>query len=197
MNRSKVHLYLATLMITSIWAINLEQIQAQTRADPNSFGGLWELNEKMSDSTDKAVEKALRAMGQKVKRRWFSANKEQFRGGPAEQELYDRISYDRTLSISVTDSLLTILYAGEYTRTVYLDGRSRSVSLGNLDNLQDFSFGHPETNSLIIEARPKDGGSSLESWRLLNQGEQLEITVALQPRGFTTEVEIIRVFDRR
>ncbi len=197
MNRSKVHLCLATLMITSIWAINLEQIQAQTRADPNSFGGLWEFNEKMSDSTDKAVEKALRAMGQKVKRRWFSANKEQFRGGPAEQELYDRISYDRTLSISVTDSLLTILYAGEYTRTVYLDGRSRSVSLGNLDNLQDFSFGHPETNSLIIEARPKDGGSSLESWRLLNQGEQLEITVALQPRGFTTEVEIIRVFDRR
>src|SRR5690606_28107229 len=58
--------------------------------DPQLFDGHWIFNEGASDSTDKAVEKALKAMGQRVNSKWFSRDKERYRGGPADQELYDR-----------------------------------------------------------------------------------------------------------
>lgn len=160
------------------------------------MAGQWVFNEKLSDSTDDQVEKALKAMGQKVKSRLFSRNKEYYRGGPEEQELYDRISYDRVLSIEFgTDSYL-FTYADDYKRPVYLDDRRRSVSLTGLDQQEDFSFGHWENATLLVEARPRDGGFADERYRLINNGTQLEARFYILPGSFRSPVEVKRVFDR-
>lgn len=170
-------------------------LQAQTLPD---ITGQWVFNEKLSDSTDDQVEKALKAMGQKVKARWFSRDKEYYRGGPVEQELYDRISYDRDLDILREGEGYLFIYAGgEFERPVFLDDRSRSVSLTALDAVEDFSFAHWENDTLLVEARPRDGGFAEESYRLINGGSQLEASFYIKPQSFTVPVEIRRVFDRR
>ena len=64
--------------------------------------GHWVIDEDRSDNTDDQVEAAIKEGGGKVKRRWFAKKDDDFyRGGPAEQELYDRISYDDVLTISI------------------------------------------------------------------------------------------------
>lgn len=161
------------------------------------LAGHWRVNEKLSDSTDDQVEKALKAMGQKVKSRWFNRDKEYYRGGPAEQELYDRISYDLDLVISFLPDHYLFTYAGEFERPVFLDDRRRSVSLTGLDAVEDFSFGHWERGTLLVEARPRDGGFAEESYRLINNGTQLEARFYIKPQSFSVPVEIRRVFDRR
>ena len=160
------------------------------------LAGRWIFNEKLSDDTDDEVEKTLKAMGQKVKSRLFSPNKEYYRGGPAEQELYDRLSYDRELVIELGAEYYLFTYAGEFQRPVYLDDRRRSVSLTGLDAVEDFSFGHWENGALLVEARPRDGGFAEESYRLINSGTQLQATFYIQPRSFSQAVELKRVFDR-
>jgi hypothetical protein len=161
------------------------------------MAGRWVFNEKLSDDTDDQVEKTLKAMGQKVKSRLFSRNKEYYRGGPVEQELYDRLSYDRELVIEFGAEFYLFTYAGGFERPVYLDDRRRSVSLTGLDTLQDFSFGHWENGVLLVEARPRDGGFAEESYRLINNGAQLEARFYIRPQTFTRPVEIKRVFDRK
>lgn len=160
------------------------------------LAGHWVFNEKLSDSTDDQVEKALKAMGQKVKSRWFSRDKEYYRGGPEEQELYDRISYDRVLTIEFGADAYLFTYADDYRRPVYLDDRSRSVSLTGLDEQEDFSFGHWENAALLVEARPRDGGFADERYRLINNGTQLEASFYIMPGSFRSPVELRRVFDR-
>lgn len=161
------------------------------------IAGHWVFNEKLSDDTDDEVEKTLKAMGQKVKSRFFSRNKEYYRGGPPEQELYDRLSYDRELVIEFGPEHYLFTYAGEFERPVYLDDRRRSVSLTGLDAVEDFSFGHWENGSLLVEARPRDGGFAEESYRLVNNGTQLEARFHIQPQSFSRPVELKRIFDRR
>jgi hypothetical protein len=136
-------------------------------------------------------------MGQKVNGKWFSRDKERYRGGPAEQELYDRISYDREFTIAFGSDRYVFTYNGEFERPVWLDDRRRSVSLTALDAVEDFSFAHWENGALLVEARPRDGGYAEERYRLINNGTQLEATLYLQPQSFTVGVEITRIFDRR
>lgn len=162
-----------------------------------AIAGHWVFNEKLSDDTDDEVEKTLKAMGQKVKSRFFSRNKEYYRGGPAEQELYDRLSYDREFVIELGAEQYLFTYAGEFERPVYLDDRRRSVSITALDAVEDFSFGHWENGALLVEARPRDGGYAEESYRLINNGTQLEARYYIQPQSFTKPVELKRVFDRK
>lgn len=174
----------------------LSPLPALAQIDP-AIAGHWVFNEKLSDDTDDEVAKTLKAMGQKVKSRMFSRNKEYYRGGPIEQELYDRLSYDRELVIELGTEQYLFTYHGGFQRPVFLDDRRRSVSLTGLDAVEDFSFGHWENGALLVEARPRDGGYAEESYRLINNGAQLEARFHIQPQSFTRPVELKRVFDRK
>jgi hypothetical protein len=161
------------------------------------FAGRWLFNEQLSDNTDKRVEASLKAAGEKINRRLFDRRQDRYRGGPAEQELYDRISYDRELTITVEDDIYIFTYADNFVRPVYTDNRSRSVSLTALDEVEDFSFAHMEGDKLIVEARPRDGGFADETYSLISNGTQLQIDFYIQPKGFSVPIELRRVFDRQ
>ena len=168
-----------------------------TAQESINITGHWTFNEKLSDNTDHQVEIALKAAGQKVKKRWwFSKEKDIYRGGPAEQELYDHISYDSTLNIEFSDSEFKFTYDTNFVRPVYTDNRRRSVSLNRLEELEDFSFAHWQDNTLLVEARPRDGGFTNESYTLLNNGTQLKVSAFILPQSFQEPIEIVRIYDR-
>jgi hypothetical protein len=161
------------------------------------LAGNWEFNAELSDNTDRQVETALRAAGERVERRFFDRRQDIYRGGPADQELYDRISYDRDLVIAVADDGYLFTYAGEFERPVYTDNRSRSVSLTGLSDIEDFSLGHWDAGKLLIEAHPRDGGRIDETYTLSDGGTRLRMDLVLHPRTFSEPIELKRVFDRR
>src|SRR5690606_1061047 len=181
------------LSLTALFAFLLVLACPASAQDWAQFEGRWIFNESASDSTDKQVEAALKAMGQRVNSRWFSRDKERYRGGPEDQELYDRISYDRVLTIEYADDRYLFTYADDYRRPVFTDNRSRSVSLTGLDAVEDFSFAHWEGTTLIVEARPRDGGFAEESYSLVNSGRQLKVEFYILPRTFTSPVELTRI----
>jgi hypothetical protein len=166
------------------------------QAQETTVIGQWTFNQADSDVTDRKVEDALRAMGQKVNRSWFSRDREKYRGGPPEQELYDRISYDSTLTIETGEEFYLFTYDDNWERPVYLDDRARSVSLNNLGNVEDFSFAHWENTALLVEGRPRDGGFSNERYSVSNDGKQLTVEIYAMPGSFTAPVEVTRVYDR-
>jgi hypothetical protein len=160
--------------------------------------GSWAVNEKLSDVTDKRVEAALRAAGEKVQGGgWFSSNKERYRGGPVEQELYDRMSYDMVLTIGVDADTYNFTYADDFTRPAYTDNRNRSVSLNALDAVEDFSLGHWEGEVFKVETHPRDGGYAEESYRLINGGKQLQVDLYIMPKSFREAITIKRVYDKK
>jgi hypothetical protein len=160
------------------------------------IAGTWRFNKDLSDDTDDKVEEALREMGQKARRGWFERRDDVYRGGPAEQELYDRLSYDKLIEIDLAGDVYHFTYAGEYERPIYTDNRSRAVSLNELDRVEDFSLGHWENGKLLVEARPRDGGFAEETYTLINNGTQLEVELYIKPREFQQPIELVRVFDR-
>lgn len=160
------------------------------------LAGSWTFNAGLSDNTDRKVEAALRAAGQTVKRSFFDRSEDKYRGGPADQELYDRISYDKVLTINLTGDVYQFTYTDGYLRPVYTDDRSRSVSLTQLDEVEDFSLGHWENARLLVEARPRDGGYTEETYALINNGTQLQVDLFIRPRTFTEPIEVTRVYDR-
>jgi hypothetical protein len=164
--------------------------------DRQAIAGNWIINTDLSDNTDSQVAKALRAMGEKVGRCWLGCEEDRFRGGPKEQELYDRISYDKGLSITLGDQEYLFTYDDNYPRAVFTDGRSQSVSLTGLENVEDFSFAHWEDNSLLVEARPRDGGFANEIYTLIEEGTRLRVEMYIQPRSFDVPLEIVRIYDR-
>ena len=185
----KLAIRLFTLVILS----GHQGLQAQDR---DSIAGSWIINSELSDDTDKQVGIALRAMGQKVSRCWFGCDEERFRGGPEEQELYDRLSYDKTLTIELGEPEYVFTYDDNYRRPVYTDGRSQTVSLTGLDEVEDFSFAHWEGDSLLVEARPRDGGFANERYSLVEGGIRLKAELYIQPGSFTEPVELVRIYDR-
>lgn len=176
-------------------ALLLSAMPVMAQENPD-LAGQWVFNSDLSDNTDKVVEKVLRAMGQKVDRCWFSCEEDRFRGGPREQELYDRISYDRQLTIELNAPEYMFTYQDNFQRPVYTDGRSQSVSLAGLDEVEDFSFGHWENGKLLVEGRPRDGGFSNETYSLIDNGSRLRVEMYIEPRSFSEPVELVRVFDR-
>lgn len=166
------------------------------QADPQ-FTGRWLINEQLSDNTDKQVERALKAAGERVKRDWFSRRKDRYRGGPPEQELYDRFSYDPVLTITQDDSAYIFEYADSFRRSVYTDNRSRSVSLASIESVEDFSLGHWEKGRFLVEAHPRDGGFASETYTLLNGGTRLQVDFLIRPDSFREEIELKRVYDRQ
>lgn len=187
-----IHAFTKTVVILCL-ALFTQLSMAQDR---NAFTGRWVFNAGLSDNTDKKVERALRAMGQKPDRCWLNCQEDRFRGGPKEQELYDRISYDKSLTIELTDPEYLFTYDDAWKRSVYTDGRSQSVSLTGLDQASDFSMAHWENNALLVEARPRDGGFANETYTLINNGMQLRVEMYIQPRTFTEAIELTRIFDK-
>lgn len=161
-----------------------------------AMAGNWVINEELSDNTDRQVEVALRAAGERVQRRLFDRTEDRYRGGPPEQELYDRISYDDVLSINLDSDTYVFTYADGFVRPVYTDNRSRSVSLTGIDEVEDFSFAHWEGEQLLVEARPRDGGFADETYTLVDGGTRLQIEFYIKPRTFQVPIEMRRVFDR-
>jgi len=167
--------------------------QAQERA---ALSGNWILNAELSENTDKKVERVLRNMGQKVDRCWFKCEEDRFRGGPKEQELYDRLSYDKILSIELNEPAYSFTYEDNYQRAIYTDGRSQSVSLNRLETVEDFSFAHWEGNQLLVEGRPRDGGFANETYSLIEGGTRLKAELYIHPAAFSEPIELVRIYDR-
>jgi len=160
------------------------------------LAGSWLFNEELSENTDRKVEAALRASGEKVERRLFDRRQDRYRGGPADHELYDRISYDRELHITLGEEVYEFTYADAWKRPVYLDNRSRSVSLTQLDQVEDFSMAHWENGKLLVEGRARDGGFAEETYTLINNGTQLQVELYIQPRSFQVPIELKRIYNR-
>lgn len=159
--------------------------------------GHWLINEQLSDNTDKQVERALKAAGERVRSSWFDRRKDRYRGGPADQELYDRLSYDPVLTISTIENGFDFEYADGFSRAVYTDNRSRAVSLTALDSVEDFSLGHWENGSFLVEAHPRDGGHASETYTLLANGSRLQVDFIIRPGTFSEDIVLKRVYDRQ
>ena len=130
---------------------------------------------------------------------WFAKKDDDFyRGGPAEQELYDRISYDDVLTISIDGVQCSFEYADNFTRIFYTDGRKRQSSANSFysEGGEDFSLSYWENKKLIVEARPRDGGFTLESYSLSDSGNTLTIAMQLEPSSFGAAINLVRVFNR-
>ena len=166
-------------------------------AQEPAIAGEWVFNEQLSDNSDRRVEAALRAAGQRVQRRLFDSRRDRYRGGPEEHELYDRMSYDLSLRIELEGEEYAFTYDDGWTRPVYTDGRSRSVSLSASAAVRDFSSAHWEDGRLLVEGRPRDGGFSDEIYELIEDGNRLRVTLYIMPNGFLHPIEITRVYDRR
>lgn len=164
------------------------------------ISGHWVINDDLSDNTDEQVEEAIKAAGGKVQRRGLFARKveDRYRGGPPDQELYDRVSYDDVLTITHNEPEMVFEYADNYRRVFHTDGRRRSTGVNDYfeSGGADFSFGNWTGQQLIVEARPRDGGYSLETYTLEQQGQRLRLEVTLQPFVFGAPVSIVRIFDR-
>ncbi len=184
-----ISLFLSLLVLGGSFSLKAQERQA--------FAGEWVINSELSDDTDKQVEQALRAMGQKIDRCWFGCEEDRYRGGPVEQELYDHLSYDKTLQITLGEPEYVFTYDDGFRRSVYTDGRSQSVSLTGLDEVEDFSMAHWEGSQLMVEARPRDGGFANETYSLINNGTQLRVVMYIEPGSFTEPVTLTRVYDRK
>ena len=190
------NLSLSFILFLGLCSVGMALAQPPDSGYTSSMAGRWVINESLSDNSDKQVEATLKAMGQKVKRCFFNCEKDRYRGGPEEHELYDRLSYDRQLQITLEEPKYLFVYEDNYQRPVYTDGRSQSVSLTGLDEVEDFSFAYWENDTLLVEARPRDGGFTMESYHLSADGMQLTVALYIQPFSFTEPIELNRVYDR-
>jgi hypothetical protein len=181
------------LLISALLFFSLAEIAF---AQENTLAGSWLINEDLSEATDDKVEIALIASGAKPTKGFFNRDREYYRGGPVEQEMYDYISYELTLDITVVDQNEYLFQYDEFQRPVYLDNRGNSVSLSSLDEVKDFSFAHWEDNQLVVEGRPRDGGFTDERYSLSDDGNQLTVELYLQPKYFSEAIELLRVYDR-
>ena len=162
------------------------------------FLGSWIVNDELSDNTDDQVEEAIEAGGGKGSRGFFNRQEDFYRGGPAEQELYDRISYDDLLTISYQAPEFRFEYEDGWLRVFHTDGRRRTTTANDFysEGGSDFSFANFDGDRIIVEARPRDGGFTLETYTLINNGSQLRIEMVLEPDSFREAINLVRIYDR-
>jgi len=160
--------------------------------------GEWTINDDLSDDTDDQVEKAIEASGGDGGRGFFNRQEDFYRGGPPEHELYDRISYDDFLIIEFSEPEFRFTYEESYLRVFHTDGRRRRTTANDFyeGGGLDWSEGNFEGNSLVVEARPRDGGYSLETYTIEEEGNRLRIEMYIQPLSFGEPIELVRYFDR-
>lgn len=173
-------------------------VSAQTPTFGADLQGRWVINDDLSDNTDDQVEEAIEAGGGKGGRGLFNRKEDFYRGGPPEHELYDRISYDDVLQIEFDAPEFQFTYEDNYRRVFHIDGRRRRASANDFytEGGEDWSSGLVESNSLVVEARPRDGGFTIETYTLIDNGARLRIEMLIQPDSFREPIELIRIFDR-
>jgi hypothetical protein len=189
------------LVLFTVFLAGAQQSGSQSAGAENRqlMVGDWLINEELSDNSDDQVEEAIKEGGGKVARRFFRKRPEDFyRGGPPEQELYDRISYDDVLSIESTAPEFIFTYADNYQRIFHTDGRRRRTTANTFyaQGGEDFSFGNWEAAALVVEARPRDGGFTLETYTLEEGGNRLRVEMTIEPASFRAAINLTRVYDR-
>jgi hypothetical protein len=186
------------LFLLPLLGIALTSIQGNAQSDDRGFAGSWIINDELSDNTDDQVEEAIEAGGGKGSRGFFNRQEDFYRGGPAEQELYDRISYDDELQISYQQPEFRFEYEDGWLRVFHTDGRRRRTTANDFYNEggDDFSFANFADDALIVEARPRDGGFTLETYTLLNGGNQLRVEMVIEPDSFRAAINLVRIYDR-
>lgn len=187
-----VRLFLAAAVFLPVL---LFRVQAAGAAEAiPGFAGDWVINRDLSDDTDKKVEEAIRAAGGRPDS-GGRTGRGRYRGGPPEQELYDRMSYDEVLNIRLDPPQITFTYADGFRRTFYTDGRGRSISARGESS--DYSFADWSDTRLFVEGRPRDGGWTREEYSLQAGGNRLRAELHLQPLTFMQPITITRVYDRK
>jgi hypothetical protein len=186
------------LLLLALLSWGVSQAQNNSSELEALIVGEWVINEDLSDETDDQVAEALEGSGGRDTRGLFNRKKDFYRGGPPEQELYDRLSYDMILRIEYSEPEFRFHYADDYTRVFHTDGRRRRTTANDFytEGGVDFSFGNWDGASLIVEARPRDGGFTLETYTLENGGNRLRVEMMLEPDSFSASIELIRVYDR-
>ena len=162
------------------------------------LSGDWVINYELSDDTDKAVEKSIKKGGGKVKRAWGKAKaRGRYKGGPAEEALYDHLAYDEVMTIEQEGTRFHFTHAEGFERTFFADNRGRVVSASGShdDDAQDFSFGYWEDAKLVVESRPRDGGNLTEVYQVLAETGQLRVELYLEPLKFAVPIDLVRIFD--
>ena len=181
-------------------ALTTAFVGTSLQAQDHPLEGSWRINEALSDDPDEAVETAIKAAGGKVERQWFGKKeKGRYRGGPAEHELYDRLSYDEELRIALDDPEVWMGYADGFERIFHTDGRSQSVGASQHyeNGGQDFSLGDWEGDVLVVEGRPRDGGFTIETYTLEEGGARLRVDLEIRPLSFGATIRMVRVYDRQ
>ncbi len=184
------------LLVLALLAPGLSVVRAQE----HPLEGTWIANLELSDDPDLAVETAIKAAGGKVERRWFGkAERGRYRGGPAEHELYDRLSYDNTLRIALDEPEVWMGYEDGFERVFHTDGRSQSVGASQHyeEGEQDFSLAAWEGEVLAVEGRPRDGGFTLETYTLEESGQRLRVELEIRPRSFGATIRMVRIYNRQ
>ena len=164
--------------------------------DTDKFNGVWVFNEELSDNTDRQIEKAVRKAGGSIKRPHKKGG-HLYKGGPAEQELYDHLAYADVLRFHYVEPEFILLYDNVFRRVFYSDGRGRTASASGSTARQDYSFAAWDEDRLYVEARPRDGGATHEVYSLEAQGQQLRVELELKPVSFGVPVKITRIYDRQ
>lgn len=164
---------------------------------PADISGTWVINLEESDDPDRLVEKAIRSVGGRA-RTEGKKGRGRYKGGPEEQEIFDHLLYDETLRITQDGTEIHIVYLEGFERRFYTDGRGRTVSASGSSSGdgQDFSFGGWSGNTLNVEAKPRDGGWTRESYTLDPAQNRLHVTLTLKPLLFPVEVVANLVYDR-
>jgi hypothetical protein len=193
-------LFSLPLVVASCWWLPGIAQPSETLNARGLISGHWVINDELSDNTDDQVEEAIKAAGGRVQRRGLFAKKveDRYRGGPADQELYDRLSYDDVLTITYDDPEIVFEYADNFRRVFHTDGRRRSTGVNDYfeSGGVDYTFGNWNGQELLVEGRPRDGGYTLESYTLEAQGQRLRIEMTLQPFVFGAPINLVRIFDR-
>ncbi len=192
-NLKNIHVFSLLILATaSLW------LNAQTSEIALSLQGSWIINDELSDNTDDQVEEAIEAGGGKGGRGFFNRQEDFYRGGPPEHELYDRISYDDVLHIEFNEPEFRFTYEDNFVRVFHTDGRRRRASANSFytEGGEDWSSGLFEGGGLVVEGRPRDGGFTIETYSLEQNGTRLRIEMTIQPDSFREPIELTRIFDR-
>jgi hypothetical protein len=186
------------ILFSVLVAVAWSSFNAQSDIQSQIVGD-WVINDELSDNTDDQVEDAIEAGGGDGGRGFFNRQEDFYRGGPPEHELYDRLSYDDVLVIRFSEPEFRFVYEDNFQRVFHTDGRRRRTAANDFfeGGGSDWSEGNFEGNALVVEARPRDGGYTLETYTLENDGDRLRIEMQIQPDSFREPIELVRYFDRR
>ncbi|MCC6201614.1 MAG: hypothetical protein IT494_01260 [Gammaproteobacteria bacterium] len=169
-------------------------------AEDARIAGRWELNIEASDDPDKVIERTVRTDGGNLRPPSGTDRRSRgrYRGGPEDEALYDRVTFDTQLTIALEGDAFIFLYADGFERrfSTGRTTRTQSASGTQADDNLDFSFAYWDGPELFVESRPRDHGWILETYRLREETGQLELRLDLNPVRFGHRIELRMLFDR-